>query len=306
MKKNKRLEQFLFQLEKHLSDLSPSDRSKIIIDINEHIEQAIEKYSDKNVEEILKDLGKPQAVANHYRLDRGLKTFKAERSPVWKWLSITFLGSLGLFLIFLLIMVWKFTPLFEINEKEQRVTILGGMIDINATSGKIKIMDEYKFVDNKFTNKFDGAVDFSRQDFDELVINFKSGVINLNTSAEEKLSWNCKLQVAPNDEFIERSKNIMIIDLESYEGVDCDIKVPADTKLTIDGKDAQITVNDPEYDTYIELKNGQVYFNYNPEVDYNYDLKTKNGKVSSEFVSSSSKGAYEVKIYLENGTIDKN
>ena len=305
MENNKKLEQFLFQLEKHLSDLSPSDRSKIVLEINEHIEENLEKHSDKSLAQILDDLGKPETVANHYRLDRGLKTFKPEKHPFWKWLSITFLGSIGLFFVFILVLVWKFTPVFEVDEKEQRVTILGGMIDINATSGKIKIMDEYRFVDNKFTNHFDGAIDFPRQDYDELVINFKSGILNLSTSTEEKLSWNCKLQVPPNDEFIDRSKSVMIIDLENYEGIDCDLKIPADIKLTVDGKDAQISVNDAEFDTFIELNNGQVHFNYNPEVDYTYDLRVKSGMVDPDFVSSNSKNAYEVRIYLENGMIDR-
>lgn len=302
---NRKLNQYLFQLEKHLVDLSPSDRSKIVLEIEQYIEDALERYSDKSVDQILEDLGTPERVANHYRLDRGLKTFKPARHPIIKWLSITFLGSIGLFLIFILTLVWKFTPIFEINEKTQQVTILGGLIDINGTSGKVKIMDDYKFVDNKFTNHFDGAIDFPREEYDELVINFKSGILNLNTSPEQKLTWNCKLEVAPSDDFMDRSKGVIVINLENYEGVDCEIGIPAEVKLTVDGKDAQITVSDAEFDTFIEIKNGTVFFNYNPEVDYAYDLKVKNGIVSPSFKSSKGKNAYETKIYIDNGSIQK-
>ena len=302
---NKKLNQYLFQLEKHLVDLSPSDRSKIVLEIQQHIEEALEKYSDKSLENILEDLGSPERVANHYRLDRGLKTFKPKRNPIIKWLSITFLGSIGLFFVFILTLIWKFTPVFEVNEKTQQVTILGGLIDINGTSGKIKIMDEYKFVDNKFTNHFDGSIDFPREEYDELVINFKSGILNLNTSPDPKLTWNCKLEVPPNEDFMDRNKGVVIINLENYEGVDCEIGVPAEVKLTIDGKDAQISVNDAEFDTFIEINNGSVFFNYNPEVDYTYDLKVKNGTVSSEFISSKAKNAYETRIYINKGSIQK-
>lgn len=302
---NKKLHDYLFKLEKHLSDLSPSDRSKIILDIENHIEDSLRKYSDKSLDQILEDLGSAERVANHYRLDRGLKTFKPNRHPILKWFSITFLGSIGLFLIFILTLIWKFTPVFEVDEKNQRVTILGGLIDINGTSGKIKVGDEYKFVDSKFTNHFEGSIDFPKDVYDELVINFKSGQLNLNTASEAKLSWSCKLETPPNEEFMDRNKGVVIINLENYEGIDCDIQVPPDVKLTVDAKEGQVTLTDAEYDSYIELANGLVYFNYNPEVDYSYDIKVKNGTVSRDFISSGAKEAYEVKIYIENGKVDK-
>lgn len=276
-----------------------------MLEIEQHIEEALEKYSDKTLGNILEDLGSPERVANHYRLDRGLKTFKPDRHPIFKWLSITFLGSIGLFLVFMLTLVWKFTPVFEVDEKNQRVVILGGLIDINATSGKMKIMDEYKFVDNKFTNHFDGSIDFPREEYDELVINFKSGILNLSTSPDAKLTWNCKLEVEPNEDFMDRNKGVVVINLENYEGVDCEIGVPSEVKLTVDGKDAQISVSDAEFDTYIEIENGSVFFNYNPEVDYSYDLKVENGTVAPDFTSSNEKDAYETKIYIDNGSIQK-
>lgn len=302
---NKKLNEYLFLLEKHLSDLSASDRARIILEIEEHIKESLEKYSDKTLDQVLEDLGPAQKVANHYRLDRGLKTFKPQKHPFIKWLSITFLGSMGLFLLFILILVWKFTPIFEVDDKNQRIVVLGGLIDINGTSGKIKVGDQFQFVDSKFANNFEGSIDFPREEYDELVINFKSGQLNLNTASSAKLEWNCKLEVPPNNDFMDRNKGVVVINLENYEGIDCDLQIPPEVKLTLDGKDAQITFNDPEYDTYLELNNGTVYFNYNPEVDYNYDLKVKNGTVSSAFTSSKSKDAYEVKIYLENGVIQK-
>lgn len=305
MENKKNLEQYLYQIEKNLSDLHPSDRAQVVLDINLHINESITKFQDKSLSNILEDLGSPQKVANHYRLDRGLITFKPKKHPIVKWLSISFLGSITLFFLFILILVWKFTPIFEIDEKKQRVVILGGLIDINGTSGKMKIMDQYTFVDNKFSNQFDGAIDIPQGESDELVINFKSGVLNITNSLERELSWNCKLETPPTGDFLDQSKDIIVIDLEQYEGVSCDISVPSELKLSIDGQDAQITVTDAEFDTFIDIKNGQVFFNENPEVDYNYDLKVKNGLVSPEYKSSTNPDAYETRIYIENGSIQK-
>lgn len=305
MENKKNLDQYLFQLEKCLSDLHPSERAKLVLETHQHINESLEKFQDKSLSKILDDLGPAQKVANHFRLDRGLKTFKPDKHPIIKWFSITLLGSSAIFCLLILILVWKFTPVFEIDEKKQRIVILGGLIDINGVSGKVKILDQYQFVDNKFSNHFDGAIDLPKEDYDELVINFKSGVLNLKTSNDQKLSWSCKLEIPPNDEFIDRSKDVIIIDLEPYEGVACDISIPADIKLTVDGKDAQITVTDAEFDTYIEIANGQVFFNYNTEVDYNYELKVKNGFVGPGFKSSKNKDAYEIRIFVDNGSIQK-
>jgi hypothetical protein len=304
MENNKVLDQYLYSLEKNLSDLNPSDRAKIVLDINEHIQEALNKYEDKSLREVLDDLGHPQKVANHYRLDRGLKTFKPDKHPIIKWLSITFLGSVIAFLLFIIIIVWKFTPIFEIDDKKGRVVLLGGLIDLNTTSGKMKIMDQYHFVDNQFANQFDGAVDFPKDEYDEVVINFKSGVLNFKTSLEEKLSWNCKLDNPPTSEFLNRSKDTIELDFEEFSGISCDISVPVGAKLTVDGKDSQITVNDAEFDTFIEIENGQVIFNPNPEEDYSYDLKVNEGS-AQVFESSTSKDAFETKIYIESGSISK-
>jgi hypothetical protein len=119
-----------------------------------------------------------------------------------------------------------------------------------------------------------------------------------------KLSWNCKLDNPPTSEFLNRTKDTIELDFEEFSGISCDISIPADAKLTVDGKDAQITVNDAEFDTFIEIKNGQVTFNPNPEVDYSYDLKVKQG-TSSQFKNSDSKDAFETRIYIDNGSILK-
>jgi len=304
MENLKALDQYLYSLEKHLNDLSPIDRAKIIIEIEEHIKEALTKFEDKSIHQVLDDLGHPQKVANHYRLDRGLRTFKPEKHPILKWLTITFLGSVAAFFIFIIVIVWKFTPIMEIDEKQGKLVMLGGLIDINRTSGKVKIMDQYSFIDNKYTNSFDGAIDFPRDELDELVVNFKSGVINFKPSIDGKLSWNCKLDTAPTEEFLNRGQDVIEMDLESFEGISCDIQVPSNIKLTVDGKDAQITVTDPDFDTYIEINNGQVFFNPNPEIDYTYDIKVKNG-LKSDYTSSTNKDAFEVRVYIENGSIQK-
>ena len=305
MTDEQKLENYLYQLEQTLKDVTPSERSKIIIENKQHILDSRQKYPDKSLSQILTDLGAPEKVANHYLLDRGLKTYRPNRHPFLKWFSIMFLGSMALMMITVLVMVWKFTPLFKIDEKKQRIIILGGLIDVNGISGKIKVGDQYQFIQNQFTNQFNGTLDVPKDEFDEIVINFESGSIDLKTNMDSKLIWDCKLERPPGQEFIHMNKDTIEIDLNKTGGSSCTIEIPVDIKLTMDGDDAQISLIEPEYDAYINIDNGLVQLQMNPEVEYKYDLNIKKGK-APKFKSSKLDDAYEVRINLESGSIVKN
>lgn len=305
MIENKMLDNYLYDLEKALNDVRPAERAQIILENQQHILEAREKFPEKSLNDILNDLGSAQKVANHYLLDRGLKTYKPTRHPFLKWFSIMFLGSVGLLMATILVVIWKFTPLFKVDEKSQRIIILGGLIDVNGISGKIKVGDQYQFIQNKYTNQFDGALDVPKNEFDELVINFKSGSIDLKTNFNRKLSWDCKLEKPPGQDFININNDIIEIDLEKTGGSSCILEVPTDLKLTLDGEDAQVSLIEPEYDTYIDIDNGNVSVSPNPEVEYTYDLRVKNG-TAPKGNSSIKQDAYEIKVYVENGIISLN
>ena len=296
-----RLEQYLAELEKCLSDFPPSKRSQIILENHQHILEAKEKFPDKSLGQILDDLGPAQKVANHYRLDSGFKTFKPRKHPVLKWFSITFLGSLVIFFVFIGTVIYKFTPLAKVDEESGQILLLGGLIDINATSGRIKVFDQYQFVENKFANQFEGSFELSR-DMNEVVVNFDSGIMNFKTSPNRKAGWKCKLQNPPGKDIVNVLQNALEINLEAQGGGSCDIEIPVDATLTASGKDAQVNVIEPEYDLMVEFDNGMLSFSPNPEVEYNYDIRVERGE-QDEFLSSSGPNAYEVKLYLENGSV---
>ena len=298
-----KLEQYLAELEKYLTDFPPSHRAKIVMENHQHILESKDKYPDKSLGEILEDLGSPQKVANHYRLDSGFKTFKPKKHRFLKWFSITILGSIAIFFVFISVMVWKFTPIAKFDEENQRIVLLGGLIDINGTSGKIKVFDQYQFVENRFSNQFDGAFELT-PDMNEMVVNFDSGILNFKTSSSKKASWNCKLQMPPGKDIVNVLPTALEINLDAYGGGSCEIEVPVDATLTATGKDAEVNLSEPEFDLMVEFENGSLNFSPNPEVEYNYDIRVQKGLVD-EFQSSQKPNAYEVKLYLENGNVRK-
>ena len=224
---DKRLEQYLFELERSISDFPPSLKAKVISEINQHIQEALEKYPDKNISQILDDLGPASKVANHYRLDSGFKTFKPNKHPFWRFITIAFLGSIIVFTLSIGVLVWKFTPVIKIDEEKQRFMLFGGLIDINGKSGKIKVFDQYKFVENKYRNEFDGAYTIESNQ-DEVLIKFNSGKIDLKNSLDRSIKWNCKLENPPTKDIIAFKQDSVRLNLDEFGGGSCELDLPVD------------------------------------------------------------------------------
>lgn len=304
MKDQNLIESYLLRLEKALVPLCSSERAKIVLENHTHICEALEKYTDKTTQELLEDLGSPEKVANHYLMDKGLKTYKPKKNSFLKFFLYSSGAFLLLFASFIAFVVWKFTPIYKFDEENKRVVILGGLVDLNQKSGEYKILNEYKFVENQFTNSFEGSIEVRRDEYDEIIVNFQSGMMTFENSQDSKLAWNCKLERPPTDDFMSFGTDMIEMDFVRTGGSSCVIEVPLEMKLTVDGDNAQVILNEPEYDSYVEIDNGQIIIAPNPEIDYKYELSVKNG-VTDVFESSLSERAFEIKGILQNGSIHK-
>jgi len=300
------LQQYLSKVEGYLKDISPLERANIVLEVSNQVEAQIASYPDKSIHQVLEAIGTPSSLANHYRLSKGLKTFKENKPFSFLKFCLYIIAFMSIsFFVVGAIVVWKFTPVFEVDEKNNRVTVLGGLVDINGRSGRVKIMDHYQYVDNTYTNSFEGSIDILDNEFDEVVINFSSGIMNLSFTNTNKLSWVCKLESAPKENFINKSMQIIELDFEDLEGVSCDLTIPSTLKSTLDAKDGRVIVTEPLTDVYVELENGQILFKPNPEINYKYEVDAQKGTVMGNFESSTKDNAIEINLSLKNGSIIK-
>lgn len=299
---DKNLEQYLYDLEKSLKDFPPSLKAKVISEINSDIENSIAKYPDKSIKSILEDLGPASKLANHYRLDSGFKTFKPTKHPVLTFLTVGFLGTILISVISIGVLIWKFTPIIKIDEDNQRFMLLGGLIDINGKSGKIKVVDQYQFVQNKYNNEFEGSYLLDSKQ-DELLIHFSTGVLNLKSSQTRDVIWTCKLETPPTKDVINLKNDSVKLNFDEFGGGSCTIEVPIDLKLTVEGNEGEITLVEPEFDAFIDLNDGNILLQHSPEVEYKYSIRVKNGTKGKFPKSSEKDNAYEIQLELKNGSI---
>jgi hypothetical protein len=298
-----RLEAYLNHLNKSLGPISLSERSDIITEIKSHVLDAMEKDPSRSLENLLQSLGEPEQVANRYLLERGLKPSKPPKRPMLQWLVIGAVSTFALVLLFVTIMVLKFTPLIEVNEKEERVRLLGGLIDVNGTSGTLK-MGESLLNFDEGGHEFSGERLLKKSGLIE--IPFSNGKVELQTSDSQQVSWKCKsFGLGHEQTKITDDGPALVLDFSGVKGVKCNIRVPAESRVSIRGSNGKVSVEEPKYHLDLKLDNGSVDIEPKSDTEYAYVTKVVNGHID-QFESSAAKTAYKISVDLVNGKISKN
>ncbi len=283
--------EFLKQVETYLEDLPVMEKLKILNEINVDI-------SDKDTI----DLMSPLETANAKRNEHGFVRYEKEKKfSLMGFLFKFFAFSTVIVVIGISILVYKFTPILKIDEEKNRVIILGGLIDIDGKAGKVKVLDEYHFSDEKFNNDFKANIDLG-QEKDELIMKFDSGNIQIQTSETSEVIIDCKLSKQPTDNIILHEQDLVRVDLTKISGSNCNLKIPLEKKVSLEGKHGNVFLNQPEFDAYIDIKNGKVSILPENEIDYKYQLNISNG-YKGEFESSEAENAYEIQVNVDNGSI---
>jgi len=283
--------EYLRQIEEYLSDLSVMEKVKLMGEINSEI-------SIKPLSELENAL----SYTNSKRTQHGFDPFKKNFS-IFRFIFKSFAIMALIMALLVALVIWKFTPILSIDEQSNRVIVLGGLIDIDGRAGKFKVFDNYQFSDENYTN--DLQVSFGLQDDqDEIIVNFNSGTFTATNSPNGELKIDCKLSLPASKEVIQQFDDYLKIDLTNIDGTSCNLQIPEDKKIILDGKAATIQINEPEFNVFIELESGRVAIKPQVEVDYlfNLELGDENGYIG-EFESSDAEKTYEIKVDLGAGSI---
>lgn len=291
----KEINPYLKQVEKYLVDLPILDRNKIISELNSEIQenrQILEKS--------------PLLTANEKRIKAGFENYETETAgksigkAFFKGCAFVFVC----FLLFVVFLTWKFTPLFKIDEKNQRVTILGGLIDIDGKAGRFILIDEVHFTAANYSNDLTGSIVTNRENL-PVYLNFESGKFDFKTHVESEVSFECKLSSPPTDDMIKQERNKILINFEDLEGSNCTIKLPEDSKLIASGNIGAVNFEAPKFDIELELDAGNIIITPDQTRTYFYDLSVDKGH-KDEFDNSNKESAeHKIIINLNTGSISK-
>ncbi|HEY8279354.1 MAG TPA: hypothetical protein VIH99_07015 [Bdellovibrionota bacterium] len=285
-----RLENYLATLDRVLTPIPVSDRADIVTEIKSHVLSALDRDPKPAMDTVLEALGPAEVVANRYLLERGLKPAKPPVSPIVKWLVIGFLGTMGIAATFVMVLAFRFAPLVQVNESEEKVSLLGGLIQIEG-EGDISFGDFAKF-EGESTETFAPG--------NPLGIYFGSGKMSVNTADGKKLRWECKGKGTP-PKGLATKDGTKSLDLTGFAGVKCEVYVPQGVKLNVGGTNGKVNFEQAKFSVDANLTNGKVSFNAADGTKFAYDFSVERGK--ADHPNSDANPDYTAKIRVTNGKI---
>jgi len=247
-------------------------------------------------------IGGPRGLANMIRLKLGKPLQPHASANIKRAVLLTLAVSLTVTALLVGYIWWKFTPLLSVED--DRVQVLGGLIDIDGQLGQVKVGDNFEFSETQYKNIFEGTFPVPEA-VEDLVIEFDRGQLELSYTPDALVAWNCKISSEPGDGFIGQDKDAVVMNLKSVGGTDCSIKIPNRLKHTISGDAGKIDLVAPSNDTFVQLGNGLVTIAPDSELSYRFDLKAGHGMVDGSFSKMSSENGIEIKVDLGNGQIQK-
>ena len=285
--------EYLKQIENYLNDLEVMERAKLLSEINSQI-----------IDSDTRDLEDPLLIANKKRVEHGFYPYKHKEKPSFLRFFLKLSAIMTIIVMsFIGIIIWKFTPVFHVDEEKNRVIILGGLIDIDGKAGRFKVGDQYQFTEAKYENEFQAQLNLS-QEQDEIIIEFNSGAFNIKTTEDTNFQVSCKLETQPTANILENNKNSIEIDFTKMEGSSCDLIIPSGKKLSLEGKSSNIDLIEPTYNTYIEVDSANIQILPAPETIYKFDIEVKNGHIGQDLNKKPlDQYDYELNIELENGSV---
>lgn len=299
------LESYLNTLDKSLSQLSTSDRAEIITEIKGHVLDTLEREDQRTVDNVLASLGEAETVANKYLMERGLSLGKPSKTPVVKWLTIGFLGTVAMCLLFAALTMVFFSPLIEIDDSAGRIRILGGLIDISDSKTKVEMS-------RSSHTSLSGSIDTSAGASQKIMtmtpemkfrLIFSNGKIEISNSNSETLSWDCKLDESV-EPLVTNSDGLITLDMSQTKGAKCEVSVPPMKELSVEGINGKIDYIYPRVDSSIKLTSGKIDIEFDDNVQYNHQIHVLKGMMTG--LPETNADGIKFNIDLVNGVVEGN
>ena len=293
------IEKYLNKASVLLSHLPENQRLEIIQLLRKRIEGELESNPSGSARSIIKNLGPMPNLLNEYLISKGHYPIRPQ-SNFWKYFFITVVVLVIIFIVLGYFLVSKFTPIIKVDEKKGRVTILGGLIDVNSDLGTVKI-DSHFDMNMKNTHSFKGEQVIDK--VKSIDFHFDNGKFTVLTSQTNEMKWDCNLsqQVTSNPIIIDKKQN-MFLKFSAYKGVQCDLFIPKGKSFTLHGMNGHITYERPEFKSYTSIVNGNVILNSDKSLKYKLQTKVINGVVDTQKDIQATNGI-ETRITVTNGRI---
>jgi hypothetical protein len=228
------IQDFIAKVERELEDLPLEDKQKGLLELKEKLNLYHQRFPQRKVEETKFALGGVKQAANMIRFEKYYPLRNVPRQTAQKMLLAFLAFSFLSFAALISFLWWKFTPLYQ--ENEEKIVVLGGLIEVDRQLGQLKVGDSFDYGTANYNNIFEGSFEVPQNATEDITLEFDKGQFEFSFSADSRISWNCKVAAEPSDSFIRQESELVLISLKGIGGADCTFKLPSRVKYIITGE----------------------------------------------------------------------
>lgn len=303
-----KIEYYLSQLDRELQSLTVSERAEIVTEIKSHIRESLASDNPKPVDTILQDLGSARQVAERYLVSKGKPPAPPKRTGrMFKWLAIGTVGFFALIFFAGIMAAIYLRPLVHVDKEKGRVTLFGGLIDVNEQIGEVRVGDLVVNNDMKESIRVHGEENIAGKNIHIIKIPFNTASIEVKHGTSNHFAWSCK--AASADQTVpelatEIAAGVMTLNLDKLNLAKCEIELPLGLASQFRGVNGHMKVDFPFSDMDISIDNGKVNIHPDPSKTYDFEVRVKNG-LKDFFPRSKEKDAVKMKVSVVNGMVKK-
>lgn len=229
-------------------------------------------------------------------MDSSIVNKPPTKPHIVKWIVIGALGTMAIFVLFIGILIYTFTPLIKIDEGTGRVSLFGGTVDVQARDVITQLSKDGSFV----FGAMDGLEKLSPE-IKTIEVKFGTGEIRLDYNDGDDLNWDCD-GAGKSSKFQKQAEQGRVVLDFSAAFVDCDISLPK-RSIKISGNKGQVEVRKMQSPLEISLSSGDVYLQPMDGLAYQYTLNDGEDAESDSFTSSVDKNAIPIKVEIKVGSV---
>lgn len=217
-----------------------------------------------------------------------------------KWFTVGCLGITGILALFVMFIIWRFTPLISVDNKEGKVQILGGMITVDE--GNFGFSGEQSnalWLDYETTNVQGDYIPLDGEG--NLQIFFDNIKADLKWREQRKIKWACKLRNNKQKSLLEKEGSNLVLYLKTAK--ECEITIPQNLDLHLRSKNGQLTLHEPLNSYEIELNNGMVQISPAPKIPFHYEFSLRHGSQDAFDQNPMGPNIKKAMVTLRNGSI---
>lgn len=291
------MEKYLNKVDRIIQDYPSATKAKVILYLKDKAQQQATEQN-KTTQEVVKYWPKHRIMINEALNEIGLPSMHKKPLSFGKWIFISILTSLVLSVIWISIMIEKYTPILSVDEKKGKILILGGMVDLDANQGSVKV--DYQYDSNLNTqNTYKGSQII--EDLRQALISFDTSKSTIKFTNAESITWECKVVEDIKTSLVEIDKKRIHLNFYDLSPSECSIDVPQGLELRLEANVGNIELENINTHFSVKMKQGVLTVSTEQKIKLSQDSTAP--LISGETHLLDSNGTINASIIINDGEL---